>query len=134
MRNVAGSIPESVRKFVSVQLALSLASGSWRWVECENNFISEIIRRLQASECSKHVQSTLSDGTFKNCNRHLRYFFSIRQSMDMVILIDQLYQVLSESDENSVLTSEENVLVMAFTSITTSICVTFSTHSLFASN
>lgn len=37
MRNVAGSSPESVRKFLSVQLALSLASGSWRWVECEIN-------------------------------------------------------------------------------------------------
>lgn len=76
MRNVAGSCPESVRKFVSVQLALSLSSGSWRWVECENNLNTEIVRRLQGSECSKHVQSTLSDGTFKICNRHLSYFFN----------------------------------------------------------
>lgn len=75
MRNVAGSSPESVRKFVSVQLALSLASGSWRWVECENNLNTEIIRRRQGSECSKHVQSTLLDGTFKNCNPHVSYYF-----------------------------------------------------------
>lgn len=75
MRNVAGSSPKSARKFLSVQLALSLASGSWRWVECENNLNTEIIRRLQGSECSKHVKSALSDGTFKNCNPHVSYYF-----------------------------------------------------------
>lgn len=52
MRNVAGSSPESVRKLLSVQLALSLARGSWRWVECENN-----LRRSYADFREANVQN-----------------------------------------------------------------------------
>lgn len=116
MRKVSGSSPESVRKFVSVQLALSLASGSWRWVECENNLNTEIIRRLQGSECSKRVQSSLSDGTLKNCNPLVSYYFQSGKAWQSLSWLINYTRFYLNQMKISVPTSEENFLVMAFTS------------------
>lgn len=39
--NVAGSSLESVRKFLAVQFVLSVAGGSWKWAEWDNNCNTE---------------------------------------------------------------------------------------------